>query len=149
MLLILRATKNKVSMRNYFFMMAMLIFAAIGSVNASAMNDADVNFDLVANGDNNAVMQDHQHGRRGGGRGPNIEQMAEELQLTADQKEQLQKAFEEMRPKQGEARPSREEMEKRRAELDEKVKSILTEEQYNKYKELRANRNPQGRPNRQ
>ncbi len=79
-------------------------------------------------------------------RSQRIEQMVTELGLDEKQAKQFKEAMEEMRPspKDSGQRPSREEMEAQRKKTDEKIKSILTEEQYKKYQSMR----PQGRPKR-
>ena len=67
-----------------------------------------------------------------------IEKMVKDLELNEVQAKDFKAAMEEMRPARNNSgeRPSREEMEKKRNELDAKIKSILTEEQYKKYKEM-------------
>ncbi len=80
-----------------------------------------------------------------------IEQMTTTLGLNENQAKEFKAAIEEMRPaKNNGERPSREEMEKKRNEIDKKIKSILTEEQYKKYQEMqpkRGERRPQGDKN--
>ena len=73
-----------------------------------------------------------------------IEQMVKELALDDAKAKEFRSVMESMKPAAniGE-RPSREEMQKKREEADQKVKAILTEEQYKKYQEL--NQRPQGR----
>ncbi|WP_291528423.1 hypothetical protein [Bacteroides sp. UBA939] len=71
-----------------------------------------------------------------------IEQMVTELGLNETQAKDFKTAMEEMRAgwnNSGE-RPSREEMRKRREELDTKIKKILTDEQYEKYQNMRQQR---------
>lgn len=73
-------------------------------------------------------------------RSQRMEQMVTELGLNETQAKQFKEAMEEMRPannKNGQ-RPSREEMEAKRKKSDEKIKSILTEEQYKKYQSMRS-----------
>ena len=52
-------------------------------------------------------------------------------------------AMEEMRPtkRNSNERPSREEMQKKRKEGEAKIKSILTDEQYKKYQDMRKKEN--------
>ena len=52
-------------------------------------------------------------------------------------------AMEEMRPAKNKSneRPTREEMQKKRQEIDAKIKSILTDEQYKKYQDMRKKDN--------
>lgn len=72
-----------------------------------------------------------------------IEQMVSELGLDEAQAKDFKAAMEEMRPAKGGngERPSREEMEKKQAELDAKIKKILTGEQYKKYQSMQSQRN--------
>lgn len=76
-------------------------------------------------------------------RSQRMEQMVTELGLNETQAKQFKEAMEEMRPAKNNSgeRPSREAMEANRKKMDEKIKSILTEEQYKKYQSMR----PQGR----
>ena len=78
-----------------------------------------------------------------------IEQMVKKLGLDEAQAKQFREAMAEMRPAARPAdgqRPSkeemREEMKQKREAVDQKVKAILTEEQYKKYQEM--NQRPQG-----
>jgi len=83
------------------------------------------------------MAQNPQRGRAD--REKQTEQLAADLGLTEEQAKDFKAAMEEMRPARNNSgeRPSREEMEKKRTEFDAKIKSILTEEQYAKYEELR------------
>ncbi len=78
-------------------------------------------------------------------RSQRIEKIVTELGLDEKQAKQFKEAMEEMRPSKNDSgqRPSREEMEAKRKQTDEKIKSILTEEQYKKYQSMRMR--PQGR----
>lgn len=81
-----------------------------------------------------------QHPRQGkDGREKRIEQMITDLGLNEKQAKDFKAALEEMRPARNNSneRPSREEMQKKRKEMDAKIKSILTDEQYKKYQEMR------------
>lgn len=73
------------------------------------------------------------------GREKRIEQMITDLGLNEKQAKDFKAAMEEMRPARNNSneRPSREEMQKKRKEMDAKIKSILTDEQYKKYQEMR------------
>ena len=56
--------------------------------------------------------------------------------------------MEEMRPAKNKSkneRPTREEMQKKRQEIDAKIKSILTDEQYKKYRDMRKKDNAKKR----
>lgn len=76
------------------------------------------------------------------------EQIIKELGLDDNQAKDFKKIMEDMRPGNisENERPSREEMKKRRDEMNEKIKKILTEEQYKKYQEMfqRHNNRPDG-----
>lgn len=72
-----------------------------------------------------------------------VEKMITDLGLNEKQAKDFKAALEEMRPakqKLGE-RPSREEMQKKRAEVEAKIKKILTDEQYKKYQDMRKKEN--------
>lgn len=71
--------------------------------------------------------------------GGNIEMMTQQLNLTDEQKEKLEKVFEDMKP--GE---NKEDMEKNREEMDKKIKEILSDEQYEKFTEMQKNRGKRG-----
>ncbi len=75
-------------------------------------------------------------------RSQRMEQMITELGLNETQAKQFKEAMEEMRPAKNNSgeRPSREKMEAQRKKMDEKMKSILTEEQYKKYQSMRPQR---------
>ena len=71
--------------------------------------------------------------------GQRTEKMVKDLGLDEKQAKDFKALMESMRPQRGQnmgERPSREEMQKRRAEMDAKIKGILTEEQYQKYQEM-------------
>lgn len=73
-----------------------------------------------------------------------MEQMITDLGLNEKQAKDFKAAMEEMRPaKRSSAteRPSREEMQKKRKEMETKIKSILTDDQYKKYQEIRQKEN--------
>ena len=93
-----------------------------------------------------AAMAQRNNGQQGGrpDNSQRIEQMVKELALDDAKAKEFRAVMESMKPAAniGE-RPSREEMQKKREEADQKVKAILTEEQYKKYQEL--NQRPQGR----
>lgn len=67
-----------------------------------------------------------------------IEKMVTDLGLNEKQTKEFKAAMEEMRPvkRNSTERPSREEMQKKRKEMDAKIKTILTEDQYKKYQEM-------------
>lgn len=67
-----------------------------------------------------------------------MEQMIIDLGLNENQAKDFKEAMKEMRPTKNDsdARPSREEMQKKRNEVNAKIKTILTEEQYKKYQEM-------------
>ena len=71
-----------------------------------------------------------------------VEQMVKDLGLNEEQTKEFKALMETMRPQRGQQgeRPSREEMQKRRAEMEAKIKGILTEEQFKKYQEMQKNR---------
>lgn len=90
-------------------------------------------------------------GERGGpGRGgPNIEMLAKELGLSADQKAKLEPILKAQGEKMQELRnlPQEERREKGRAlrEASQKeIEAVLTPEQAKKFAEMRANRGPRG-----
>ena len=78
------------------------------------------------------MAQDRQKGKVD--REKRIEQIITDLGLNA---------MEEMRPtkRNSNERPSREEMQKKRKEGEAKIKSILTDEQYKKYQDMRKKEN--------
>lgn len=70
-------------------------------------------------------------------------QVAEELKLTAEQKEKIRKLLEENRPRFGQRRgaggpPNREEMQQRRQKLRTDVLAVLTEEQKSAWEKLKG-----------
>lgn len=84
--------------------------------------------------------------QRGEGRGPRgnmMEKMKTELSLSDEQAAKLSDVFKQARPSSDGQRPTREEMQKKREETDAKIKEILTEEQYTKYKKMQQERRPQ------
>ena len=66
-----------------------------------------------------------------------------DLGLNEKQAKDFKAAMEEMRPtkRNSNERPSREEMQKKRKEGEAKIKSILTDEQYKKYQDMRKKEN--------
>ncbi len=73
-----------------------------------------------------------------------IEQMVSDLGLNYKQIKNFEAAMEEMKPGKNESgeRSSREEMEKKRTKMDAKIKKILTDEQYEKYRSMQPQRKP-------
>ena len=69
-------------------------------------------------------------------------EILDEKGYTIDE-EGFKAAMEEMRPAKNKSneRPTREEMQKKRQEIDAKIKSILTDEQYKKYQDMRKKDN--------
>ena len=63
--------------------------------------------------------------------------------LGEKQAKDFKAAMKEMRPAKNKSneRPTREEMQKKRQEIDAKIKSILTDEQYKKYQDMRKKDN--------
>lgn len=77
-----------------------------------------------------------------------MEQMVKQLNLSDEQCKEFKAVMDSVRPRNNNGeRPSREEMEKMRTEMESKIKSILTEEQYQKYQEMHKNKRG-GRRNR-
>lgn len=72
-----------------------------------------------------------------------MEQMITDLGLDEKQAKDFKAAIGEMRPAKSNSgeRPSREEMQKKRTEGEAKIKSILTDEQYKKYQDMRKKEN--------
>jgi protein CpxP len=72
-----------------------------------------------------------------------MEQMITDLGLNEKQAKDFKAAMKEMRPAKSNSgeRPSREEMQKKRTEGEAKIKSILTDEQYKKYQDMRKKEN--------
>ena len=88
-------------------------------------------------------------GPRQGQRGDLLKRLAEELNLTAEQKTQLQEALKaqrENRPDLKDATPEerREAMKEAREKREAKLKEILTPEQYAKWEKIRDERGPGG-----
>ncbi len=88
-------------------------------------------------------------GPRGGQRGDQLKKMAEELNLTANQKAKLQEALKaqaENRKDLKDATPEerRAAMKEAREKMDAKFKEILTAEQYAKWEKLRQENRPGG-----
>jgi len=89
--------------------------------------------------------QDAKEGKKGGKRGPTIEQLTENLKLTDEQKPKVQAWLDEGAKKRAELRdlPQDERREKMQAFMEEhnkKMKDILTSEQYEKFQEMRPGR---------
>ncbi len=72
-----------------------------------------------------------------------MEQIVADLGLNEKQAKDFKAAMKEMRPAKNKSneRPTREEMQKKRQEIDAKIKSILTDEQYKKYQDMRKKDN--------
>lgn len=83
-------------------------------------------------------------GPRGGQRGDMLKEMAEKLNLTADQKTKLQDAFKAQREAMKGATPEerREKMKENRKAMDAKIKEILTSEQYTQWEKIRQENRP-------
>ena len=124
-------------MKKYVFSLVIMAFAVAYAANSA--NSICIN--TYSNIEN---PQDAPKGK--GGPGFDIEQMAKDLNLSAEQKTQLQKVFDDMRPAKGESRPSKEEMETKRKATDAKIKAILNEEQYAKFEKMQANRKRPEKP---
>ena len=81
-----------------------------------------------------------------GGPGNRIDELAERLQLTADQKTKVQEIFSDTREQ---LRAARQEMEPRMAEIrrqaDGRLQTVLTPEQWEKFQRLRDERQRRGR----
>jgi Spy/CpxP family protein refolding chaperone len=87
--------------------------------------------------------------RPGGGpgqRGDMLKKMAEELNLTDDQKAKLQEVFKAQREAMKDLSPEerREKMKESREAMNAKLKEILTAEQYAKWEKIRDERRPGG-----
>ena len=80
------------------------------------------------------MAQNRQNGKAD--REKRMEQIVADLGLN-------EKQAKEMRPAKNKSneRPTREEMQKKRQEIDAKIKSILTDEQYKKYQDMRKKDN--------
>lgn len=88
-------------------------------------------------------------GPRGGQAGERIKKMAEELNLTADQKTKVEAALKEQREamqgiKDATPEERRAKMQEGRKAMDAKMKEILTAEQYTKWEKLRVQNRPGG-----
>ncbi len=85
-------------------------------------------------------------GSRGGQRGDQLKEMAEKLNLTADQKTKLQEAFKTQREAMKDLTPEerRAKMQENRKATDAKIKAILTPEQYTQWEKLRQENRPAG-----
>jgi Spy/CpxP family protein refolding chaperone len=81
-----------------------------------------------------------------GGPGNRIDELADRLQLTADQKSKVQEIFSDTREQ---LRAARQEMEPRMAEIrrqaDGRLQTVLTPEQWEKFQRLRDERQRRGR----
>ena len=81
-----------------------------------------------------------------GGQGNRIDELAERLQLTAEQKTKVQEIFSDTREQ---LRAARQEMEPRMAEIrrqeDGRLQTVLTPEQWEKFQRLRDERQRRGR----
>ena len=87
------------------------------------------------------MAQNHQKGKAD--REKRIEKMVTDLGLNEKQAKDFKAAMEEMKPAKNKSdeKPSREEMQKKKKEVDAKIKSILTDEQYKKYQDMRKKDN--------
>ena len=83
---------------------------------------------------------------RGGGPGSRMDELADRLQLTADQKTKVQQIFsdtrEQLRAVRQETEPRMEEI---RRQADGRLQTVLTPEQWQKFQRLRAERQRWGR----
>lgn len=83
---------------------------------------------------------------RGGGSGSRIDELAERLKLTADQKTKVQEIFGDTREQ---LRAVRQETEPRMAEIrrqaDGRLQTVLTAEQWQQFQKLREERQRRGR----
>ena len=81
-----------------------------------------------------------------GGPGNRMDELAERLQLTADQKTKVQEIFSDTREQ---LRAARQEMEPRMAEIrrqaDGRLQTVLTPEQWEKFQRIRDERQRRGR----
>ncbi|HEU4874437.1 MAG TPA: periplasmic heavy metal sensor [Pyrinomonadaceae bacterium] len=81
-----------------------------------------------------------------GGQGNRMDELADRLQLTADQKTKVQEIFSDTREQ---LRAARQEMEPRMAEIrrqaDGRLQTVLTPEQWQKFQRLREERQRRGR----
>jgi protein CpxP len=88
-------------------------------------------------------------GPRGGQRGDMLKEMAEKLNLTAEQKTKLQEAFKAQRENRKDLKDATPEerraaMKEAREAMDAKIKEILTPEQYAKWEKIRQENRPGG-----
>lgn len=88
-------------------------------------------------------------GPRGGQRMDMLKEMAEKLELTADQKAKLQEAFKAQRENRKDLKDATPEerraaMKEAREAMDAKIKEILTPEQYAKWEKIRQEKRPGG-----
>jgi Spy/CpxP family protein refolding chaperone len=88
-------------------------------------------------------------GPRGGQRMDMLKEMAEKLELTADQKAKLQEAFKAQRENRKDLKDATPEerraaMKEAREAMDAKIKEILTPEQYAKWEKIRQENRPGG-----
>lgn len=88
-------------------------------------------------------------GPRGGQRGDMLKEMAEKLNLTADQKTKLQEALKSQRDNRKDLKDATPEerrtaMKEGREKMDAKIKEILTPEQYAKWEKIRQENRPAG-----
>ena|SRR5688572_23588856 len=83
---------------------------------------------------------------RGGGQGNRMDELAERLQLNAEQKTKVQEIFSDTREQ---LRAARQEMEPRMAEIrrqaDGRLQTVLTPEQWEKFQRIRDERQRRGR----
>ena len=83
---------------------------------------------------------------RGGGPGHRMDELAERLQLTADQKTKVQEIFsdtrEQLRAVRHETEPRMEEI---RRQADGRLQTVLTPEQWQQFQRLREERGRRGR----
>lgn len=85
-------------------------------------------------------------GPRAGQRGDMLKEMAEKLDLSADQKAKLQEAFKAQREAMKDLSPEerRAKMKETREAMNAKLKEILTAEQYAKWEKIREENRPGG-----
>lgn len=86
-----------------------------------------------------------------GPRGDQLKEMAEKLNLTAEQKTKLQEAMQSQRENRKDLKDATPEerrtaMKEAREKMDAKIKEILTPEQYTKWQELRKEARPGAAP---
>ena len=93
------------------------------------------------------MAQNRQNGKAD--REKRMEQIVADLGLNEKQAKDFKAAMKEMRPAKNKSneRPTREEMQKKRQEIDAKIKSILTDEQYKKYQDMRKKDNAKKKQN--